>query len=141
MINYGETIVVAAVKTEVAEPDVSAHNRGFLGIFAILFSIISNFLVVNFHFAAGARADVKPGPPSEELQDITERLSRLINIHVVDLNSLCIVSNALSRVLYIDVVCLCDTGFAFEASLLACLYALKNGNILSLSKLFISFIF
>ena len=32
MINYGETIVIASLKSEVAEPDVSAPGKGFLGI-------------------------------------------------------------------------------------------------------------
>lgn len=73
---------------------------------------------------------MKPGPPSEELQEITERLSKIIKSHVLDLNTLCVVPNTLSRVLYIDVVCLCDTGFTFEASLLACLYTLKNSTLI-----------
>ena len=85
-------------------------------------------LVINFHFAAGARNDVKPGPPSEEVQSMTEKLSKIIKQHVLDLNSLCISPNALSRVLYLDAVCLCDTGYAFEATLLASMLSLKNGT-------------
>lgn len=86
-----------------------------------------SFLVVNFHFAAGARTDVKPGPPSEEVQSITEKLSKIIKTHVLNIDDLCIVPNSLSRVLYIDAICLCDTGFAYEAALMACMIALKNG--------------
>lgn len=85
-------------------------------------------VVVNFHFAAGARNDVRPGPPSEEVQSLTEKLSKIINCHVIDLSSLCIMPNTLSRVLYIDAVCICDTGYAFEAALLACMISLKQGN-------------
>lgn len=31
MINYGETIVIAAAKVEVAEPDVFIPDKGFIG--------------------------------------------------------------------------------------------------------------
>lgn len=91
------------------------------------FSFILNCLVVNFHFAAGARTDVKPGPPSEEVQSVTEKLSKIIKTHVINIDNLCIVANSLSRVLYVDAVCLCDTGFAYEAALLASMIALKSG--------------
>lgn len=30
MVNYGETIVIAAIKSEVAEPDVDEPEKGFL---------------------------------------------------------------------------------------------------------------
>lgn len=32
MVNYGETIVISAVKSEVSEPQVSNPNEGFLGM-------------------------------------------------------------------------------------------------------------
>jgi exosome complex RNA-binding protein Rrp42 (RNase PH superfamily) len=32
MVNYGESVVVAALKTEVAEPEISKSDSGFLGI-------------------------------------------------------------------------------------------------------------
>lgn len=31
MVNYGETIIIAGVKSEVAEPEVSEPEKGFLG--------------------------------------------------------------------------------------------------------------
>jgi hypothetical protein len=37
-----------------------------------------NFVVINFHLAAGARYDVKPGPPVEEVQEITDNLAKII---------------------------------------------------------------
>lgn len=43
------------------------------------------FLVVNFHLAAGARSDVKPGPPVEEVQEITDRLARNIKRYTLKL--------------------------------------------------------
>lgn len=95
------------------------------------------YLVINFHFAAGARNDIKPGPPSEEVQAMTEKLSKIVKNHVVDLKSLSISSNALSRVLYIDVVCLCDTGYAFEAALFATLVSLKQGKLLYIVMIYI----
>lgn len=33
MVNYGDTIIIAAVKCEVAEPEVNDPEKGFLGIF------------------------------------------------------------------------------------------------------------
>lgn len=32
MVNYGETIIIASIKCEVAEPDVNEPEDGFLGI-------------------------------------------------------------------------------------------------------------
>lgn len=89
-----------------------------------------NFLAVNFHFAAGARNDVKPGPPSEEVQAVTKKLSKIIKSRVVDLKNLCIIPKNLARVLYIDAFCLCDTGYAFEAALMAIMISLKQGTII-----------
>lgn len=94
----------------------------------LIVCLIINNLVANFHFAAGARNDVKPGPPSDEVQVITEKIAKIIKTHTIDLKSLCIVPNSLSRVLYIDIVCLCDTGYAFEAALLASMISLKQGK-------------
>lgn len=90
---------------------------------------INSFLniVVNFNYGAGARSDIKPGPPSEEVQAITEKLSKAINEKVVDLNSLCLLPKFLSLVVYVDAVCVSDSGYATEASLLACMVALKYG--------------
>lgn len=31
MVNYGETVIIAGIKSEVAEPDVEALDKGFLG--------------------------------------------------------------------------------------------------------------
>ena len=31
MVNYGETIIIAALKSEVAEPEVNEPEKGFLG--------------------------------------------------------------------------------------------------------------
>lgn len=44
------------------------------------------------------------------------------------MSSLCILPNTLSRVLYIDAVCLNDTGYAFEAALLASILSLRKGT-------------
>lgn len=33
MVNYGETVVVAAVKIEVAEPEVEQLDKGFIGTY------------------------------------------------------------------------------------------------------------
>ena len=86
------------------------------------------WLVVNFHYSAGARSDVKPGPPSDEVQEITESLSKIIKSHVIDFESLGLIPGILSMVIFVDVVCICDTGFAFEAALLASIFALQNSN-------------
>lgn len=71
---------------------------------------------------------MRPGPPSEEVQSLTEKLSKIIKSHVADIENLCIVPNVLSRVLYVDAICICDTGFAFEAALLASMISLKQGK-------------
>lgn len=31
MVNYGETIIIAGLKSEVAEPEVNEPEKGFLG--------------------------------------------------------------------------------------------------------------
>ena len=47
---------------------------------------------------------------------------------VVDPSSLCLVPGQLVRVVYLDAVCLNDSGNSFDAALLACMLALKNGK-------------
>ncbi len=80
LVKFGETIVVATVKTVVSEPELSAPEEGFLGNFDIFnwFAVLIFSEVINFHLAAGARYDVKPGPPVEEVQEITDNLAKAI---------------------------------------------------------------
>jgi hypothetical protein len=127
MFNYGDTIVVASAKCEVAEPKANDSQDGYLSKLLVYLRFI-HFIVVNFHNGAGARSDVKPGPPLDDVQEITEILSKVIKSHVIDSKDLCLIPGILSRVIFLDAVCLCDTGYAFEASLLACLFALRSGN-------------
>lgn len=47
---------------------------------------------------------------------------------MIDSAALCIVPSQLVRVLYLDAVCLNDSGNSFDAALLACLLTLKNGK-------------
>ena len=36
MVNYGDTIIVSTIKSEVAEPEVSYPEKGFLGTYFTL---------------------------------------------------------------------------------------------------------
>jgi exosome complex RNA-binding protein Rrp42 (RNase PH superfamily) len=51
---------------------------------------------------------------------------------VIDPTTLCLVSGQLVRVVYLDAVCLNDSGNSFDTALLACMLALKNGKTLNL---------
>ncbi len=48
---------------------------------------------------------------------------------VINSSSLCLVPGQLVRVVYLDAVCLNDSGNSFDAALLACMLALKNGTL------------
>ena len=39
MVNYGGTIIIAAIKSEVSEPDVNEPENGFLGKFTFNFRL------------------------------------------------------------------------------------------------------
>lgn len=45
MVNYGDTVIIAAIKSEVAEPEVNEPERGFLGKFYYLNNTIYLFLI------------------------------------------------------------------------------------------------
>lgn len=101
LVRLGSTTVITGVKAEVSEGSLDDGNRGFI--------------IPNVHFAAGAHAKIRPGPPSEQVQSLTFRvnecLSRLGLINPAKL----VIQEGLVWALYIDIVVLNDEGSLWDA--------------------------
>lgn len=101
LVRLGCTTVITGVKAEVSEGLLDDPRRGFI--------------VPNVHFAAGAHAKIRPGPPSEVVQSLTHRIDECLSrFRVVDPAKL-IVQEGLVWVLYIDIVVLNDEGSVWDA--------------------------
>ncbi|KAF6748991.1 ribosomal protein S5 domain 2-like protein [Ephemerocybe angulata] len=113
LVRLGNTTVVCGVKAEIAEPELDAGARGFL--------------VPNLDLPAMCSPRFKPGPPSEDAQVLSDRLTEaLTSSGVLPLESLCIHPGKAVWVLYVDATCINYDGNAFDATLLAMVAALKN---------------
>ncbi|KAG8912449.1 hypothetical protein FRC02_005991, partial [Tulasnella sp. 418] len=102
LVRLGNTTVVCGVKLEIAEPDLSRPNDGFI--------------VPNVDLPALCSPRFKSGPPGEEAQIISERLNdMIIASKILSTSSLCIHPGKFVWVLYIDVACINYDGNAFDA--------------------------
>lgn len=112
MVRLGNTTVITGVKAEIGEPSLSAPDRGFL--------------VPNIHYAAGATARTRPGPPSEAVQALTARVKTCLDrLDLVDLRALPS-PEGLVWTLYADVVVLNDDGNSWDAIWLSIVSALED---------------
>lgn len=112
-VRLGETTVIGAVKLEVAEPAVDFPNEGFL--------------VLNVTLCAGCSPLVRAGPPLEYAQNLTRRMTLLLQtLNVITNESLIITPGKLSWVVYLDAFVINDSGNIFDAIWLALLAALRD---------------
>jgi exosome complex component RRP43 len=93
--------VITGIKAEVSEGLLDDPRRGFI--------------VPNVHFAAGAHAKVRPGPPSELVQSLTHRIDECFSRFCVVDPSKLVVQEGLVWALYIDIVVLNDEGSIWDA--------------------------
>ncbi|KAG9285349.1 hypothetical protein G9A89_010824 [Geosiphon pyriformis] len=113
VVRIGSTTVVCGIKAEVAEPKTNSSTDGYL--------------VPNVELSPICSPKVKPGPPNELAQVMSENLNKLLkSAAVLSLDDLCIEEGKAVWVLYADVVCINYDGNVFDASVIAMLAALSN---------------
>ncbi|KAE8219004.1 hypothetical protein CF319_g7224 [Tilletia indica] len=113
MVKLGSTLVIAGVKAEIARPDEGSPDQGWI--------------VPNLDLSSGCSPRFKSGPPSDEVQALTDRLlDMLADANAVPLNSLLIEHARAAWCLYIDIVCLAYDGNVLDAAVLAVMGALRD---------------
>ncbi|CAG8488398.1 2906_t:CDS:10 [Ambispora gerdemannii] len=113
VVRIGNTTVVCGIKAEVAEPKTSTPKEGYL--------------VPNIELSPICSSKVKPGPPSEHAQVMSENLNKLLkSSSVISLKDLCIEEGKAVWVLYADIICINYDGNVFDASVIAIIAALNN---------------
>lgn len=112
LVRLGGTTVITGVKAEVGEAALSMPGQGFV--------------VPNVHYAAGATAQTRPGPPSEAVQALTARVkTALDSLGLIDLKSLQPLEG-LIWTLYVDIAVLNDDGNVWDALWLSLVSALED---------------
>ncbi len=113
LVRIGETMAIAAIRAEVAEPELLAPNDGFV--------------VTNVTLCSGCAVSVRAGPPTDRAQMLTQQVSNLLlSLNVIALNSLVIQHGKLVWCLHIDSFVISDAGNAFDAAWTSILSALRN---------------
>ncbi|CDU22546.1 related to Exosome complex exonuclease RRP43 [Sporisorium scitamineum] len=109
----GNTSCIAAVKAEVAAPQLSRSREGYL--------------IPNVELPAVCSSKFKPGAPGEEAQVLTSRLLALLNSsNVLNREQLCIQEAKAVWCLYLDISFICFDGNAMDAAVLAAVAALSG---------------
>lgn len=111
-VRMGNTSCIAAVKAEIAVPQLSRPQDGYL--------------IPNVELAAVCSSKFKPGAPGNEAQVLTDRVLTFLNnadLFVTN-DTLCIHSGKAVWCLYLDVSFICFDGNAFDAAILAAVGAL-----------------
>lgn len=112
-MRLGSTTVITGVKSEVSEGSLLDDSS-------------KGFVVSNVHFAAGAHAKVRPGPPSEQVQSLTFRVNECISrLGLLDPAKL-FIQEGLVWALYIDIVVLNDEGSLWDAIWYSIMAALRD---------------
>ncbi|PWZ02431.1 hypothetical protein BCV70DRAFT_198713 [Testicularia cyperi] len=112
-IRIGNTSCVAAVKAEVAVPQLSRPGEGYL--------------IPNVELPAVCSSRFKPGAPGTEAQILTDRLLGFLNSsNVLDRQQLCIEPGRAAWCLYLDISFICFDGNAIDAAVLAAMSALSD---------------
>lgn len=79
LVKLGDTMIVCGVKGEIAEPELDAPSRGFIGKPTMQKTLNYLYLAVpNVEISAICSPKFKPGPPSEEAQILSEQLNQII---------------------------------------------------------------
>ncbi|XP_064398319.1 exosome complex component RRP43-like isoform X2 [Halichondria panicea] len=111
MVKLGQTCVLAAVKMELSNPPLECPSRGYL--------------VCNIDQSSSSLSEALSGPPTSEAQSLSQTLQDLLS-RFVDCDDLILVESKLCWTVYVDVVCLCNSGNVWDACVLASTVALIN---------------
>ncbi|KAN0062965.1 hypothetical protein ACQY0O_004787 [Thecaphora frezii] len=112
-VKLQNTVCIAAVKAEIAAPQLARPDEGYL--------------VPNVELPALASTRFKPGPPGDEAQVVTDRLLTFLNTSsLLDRTTLNIETGAAVWSLYLDIAFISYDGNALDAAVLAAVGALRN---------------
>ncbi|KAJ3305542.1 Exosome complex component RRP43 [Kappamyces sp. JEL0829] len=115
-VKIGNTIVICAIKAEVAEPLPKSPREGFF--------------VPNIDLPALCSSKFKPGPPGELTQSISEQINQLfLSVPILNLSDLCIEPGQAVWTLFADMICLHYDGSIVDACLLALMASLRNTSL------------
>ncbi|KAI5480988.1 exosome complex component RRP43 [Pseudohyphozyma bogoriensis] len=113
LVRLGNTTVVCGITLEIAPPDITFPNQGFL--------------VPNVDLPPLCSPLFKQGAPADESQVLATRLRDvLLASTVLPLSSLLIEPSKAAFVVYLDIVCLNYDGGVLDAAVLACVGALRQ---------------
>ncbi|XP_068627927.1 exosome complex component RRP43-like [Battus philenor] len=113
VVKCGNTTVICGVKLELATPRAEEPDSGFL--------------VTNVELLPLCSSKIKPGPPSDYAQVISNIVSDIVkNSQCVNLKDLCIVYDKLAWVVYCDIVCIDHDGSLVDACIIALMSSLKT---------------
>ncbi|GAA5846610.1 hypothetical protein JCM9279_006761 [Rhodotorula babjevae] len=113
LVRLGKTSVVCGITLEIAAPDLTRPNEGFI--------------VPNIDLSPLCSPRFHPGPPSDEAQVLSARLRDIIlSSNVLPLSSLVIEPGKVAWVVYLDIVCLNFDGGVLDAAVLAAVGALRS---------------
>lgn len=120
-VRIGNTSCIAAVKAEIASPQLSRSRQGYL--------------IPNVELPAVCSSKFKAGAPAPEAQVLTSRLLALLNSsNVLDRDQLCIQEGQAVWCLYLDISFICFDGNALDAAALATVAALSNSRLIRASS-------
>ncbi|KAI9293365.1 hypothetical protein K502DRAFT_343233 [Neoconidiobolus thromboides FSU 785] len=113
ILRIGKTMVVTAIKAEIAEPNWEYPDEGYL--------------VPNVELGPLCSNKIKPGPPNDQSMIYSHIVNQLLNINsLFDKKQLVIEVGKAVWTLYIDTICLSDDGNVLDASIISTILALKN---------------
>ncbi|OLL26459.1 Exosome complex component rrp43 [Neolecta irregularis DAH-3] len=113
LVRCGSTIFICGIRAETAEPDIQNPNQGWV--------------VPNVDFSPMCSPKLRPGPPSDMAQAMSERIYSIFqSSKLLSLADLCIEPGKVAWVLYAEITCLNLDGNAFDSAWLAFISALES---------------
>lgn len=114
-VRVGNTSCIAAVKAEIAVPQLSRPREGYL--------------IPNVELPVVCSSKFKPGAPADEAQGLTSRLLALLNTsNALNREQLCIEQGKAVWCLYLDISFICFDGNAMDAAVFAAVAALSDSE-------------
>ncbi|GAA5984434.1 hypothetical protein JCM11641_000136 [Rhodosporidiobolus odoratus] len=113
LVRLGKTSLVCGITLEIAPPELSRPNEGFI--------------VPNVDLSPLCSPLFRPGPPADEAQVLSSRLRDvLLASNIIPPSSLAIEPGKAVWAVYLDIVCLNYDGGILDAAVLASVAALKK---------------
>jgi exosome complex component RRP42 len=112
---FGDTHIIAGVKTELGTPYPDSPDEGSI--------------MIGAEFTPMANPDFEPGPPSIESIELARVVDRGIReSHAIDFKKLCITPGELAWIVIVDICIINDGGNLQDAAALAAITAFKDAK-------------